>query len=171
MTVQGSFLVFDVVNNSVLFEYNPPEDDISLNNLIDIDGDNELELVFSARTYSPTETYKTYIFSTGVTTSVMEDNNLKALTDYKLMQNFPNPFNPSTTIRYTITSPENISIKIYDVGGQLIKEINEDHTQAGEYNIIWDGKNNFGERVSSGTYFYQLSVGGYVEAKKMILLK
>ena len=67
--------------------------------------------------------------------------------------------------------PENIAIKIYDVSGQLVKEINKEHNQAGEYEVNWDGKNNFGQQVSSGTYFYQLRVGNYSEAKKMILLK
>jgi flagellar hook assembly protein FlgD len=91
--------------------------------------------------------------------------------EFTLQQNYPNPFNPSTTIRYSTTTPGNISIIIYDITGELIKEITREHNQAGEYEIIWNGKNNFGERVSSGAYFYQIVAGDYVEAKKMILLK
>jgi len=91
--------------------------------------------------------------------------------EFNLQQNYPNPFNPSTTIRYSITTPENVSIKIYDIAGKLINEITREHNQAGEYEVIWNGKNNFGERVSSGAYFYQIVAGNYVQAKKMILLK
>ena len=166
-------IVFDVVNNIVLFEFDPPEETVYLDDLIDIDGDGELELVLSANTYSPPlpAIYKTYIFSTGITTSALEENNIHSPKEYKLEQNYPNPFNPSTTIRYSLLGPENISINIYDVSGQLVKEINKEHNQAGEYEVSWDGKNNFGQKVSSGTYFYQLIVGNYSEAKKMILLK
>ena len=91
--------------------------------------------------------------------------------EYSLFQNFPNPFNPNTTIRYSISSPEFVSIKISDVSGQLVKEINKEHNQAGVFEVIWDGTNNLGDRVSSGAYFYQLSVNNLSEAKKMILLK
>ena len=165
-------IVFDLVNNVVLFEFDPPEEDVDLLNCIDIDGDDELELVIETRTgVFPDYIYKTYIFSTGITTSALENNNITSPTKYTLKQNFPNPFNPSTTIRYSLLGPENISIKIYDVSGQLVKEINKEHNQAGEFEVIWDGKNNFSQKVSSGTYFYQLSVGNYNEAKKMILLK
>ncbi|MCW8961014.1 MAG: T9SS type A sorting domain-containing protein, partial [Ignavibacteriaceae bacterium] len=105
----------------------------------------------------------------GYTTTVINDNsNSNTL---QLSQNYPNPFNPSTTIRYSLTSPEKVSIKIYDVSGQLVKEINIEHSQSGEYEVVWDGTNNFNQKVSSGAYFYQISAGEYIEAKKMILLK
>lgn len=88
-----------------------------------------------------------------------------------LEQNYPNPFNPSTTIRYSIPNPGKVSIRIFDIAGQIVKEINLEHFEAGNYEIIWDGKNNFGDKVSSAVYFYQVSTGGFVESKKMILLK
>jgi hypothetical protein len=165
-------VVYDVVNNIVLFEFNPPEETVYFDDLIDIDGDGDLELILAAGTYSPTVTIdKTYIFSTGVATSALEHTYTTPPSKYQLKQNFPNPFNPSTTIRYSLSGPENISIRIYDVSGQLVKEINKEHNQAGEYEVIWDGSNNNGEKISSGIYFYRLSVGNYNEAKKMILIK
>jgi len=164
-----TFMVFDVVNNAILFELSHPGESIHFENLIDIDGDSGVELVLTA--YISSNIYKTYIYSTPIITSVLGESNVHSPKEYRLKQNFPNPFNPSTTIRYSITSPEYVSIKVYDVSGQLVKEITKDHNQAGEYEVVWDGKNKFGKRVSSGTYFYQLSVGDYVEAKKMILLK
>ena len=52
-----------------------------------------------------------------------------------------------------------------------MEEINKEHNQAGEYEVIWDGTNNYQQKVSSGAYFYQITAGEYIEAKKMILLK
>jgi len=91
--------------------------------------------------------------------------------NFRLLQNYPNPFNASTTIRYLISSPENVSVRIFNLSGQLLKEITKKHNQAGEYEIVWYGTNNIGQRVSSGAYYYQLTVGNYIETKKMILLK
>ena len=165
--------IYDLLNSQILFEFDPPEKNASFIDLVDIDGDAILEIVLRGYTgnFPNPDIYKTYIYSTGITTSVLTDNNMLSPNEYRLGQNFPNPFNPSTTIRYTLSGPENISIRIYDVSGQLLKEVNKEHNQAGEYEVIWDGKNSFNEKASSGTYFYQLSVGNYNEAKKMILLK
>lgn len=165
--------IYDLLNSQILFEFNPPEENASFRELIDIDGDGFFEIVFRGYTgnYPNPDIYKTYIYSTGLTTSVVEEIYSTSPSGYQLKQNFPNPFNPSTTIRYSLSGPENISIKIYDVSGQLVKEINKEYNQAGEFEVIWDGKNNFNQKVSSGTYFYQLIVGNYSEAKKMLLLK
>lgn len=165
-------IVFDIVNNILLFEFDPPEGEVELLNCIDIDGDGELELVIETKTgIYPNTIYKTYIYSTGVTTSALDETYFTPTTGYQLKQNFPNPFNPSTTIRYSLSVPEKVSIKIYDVSAQLVKEINKEHNQAGEFEVNWEGKNEVDQKVSSGVYFYQLSVGNYNEAKKMILLK
>jgi FlgD Ig-like domain len=168
-------LIIDVINNTTIFEWT----DASINRaefyvLSDVDGDGSLELVFHTQAGGvPPDPYinKTYVYSTGLTASALEDKNSSSPKEYRLEQNYPNPFNPSTTIRYSISSPEKISVKIYNISGQLIKEIVNEHSQAGEYDVIWDGKNNFGQKVSSGTYFYQLTSRNYIDAKKMILLK
>lgn len=88
-----------------------------------------------------------------------------------LSQNYPNPFNPSTTINYSIDKQNDVKINIYDINGRLIKTLEENDAFPGEHNVIWDGTNTKGERVSSGTYLYQLNAGSTVENKKMILLK
>ena len=92
-------------------------------------------------------------------------------TDFHLFQNFPNPFNPSTTIRYSIVEPGNVSIKIYDVLGREVKTIVNEIKTAGTYSSKWNGNDSFGNKVSSGIYFYRMESGSFVEAKKMILLK
>ncbi|RKY91504.1 MAG: hypothetical protein DRQ01_07605 [Ignavibacteriae bacterium] len=91
--------------------------------------------------------------------------------NFHLYQNFPNPFNPSTTIRYSIVEPGNVSIKIYDVLGREVKTLVNEVKTVGTYSSTWNGYNNFGNKVSSGIYFYRMESGSFIEAKKMILLK
>ena len=88
-----------------------------------------------------------------------------------LSQNFPNPFNPSTTIQYSITSPDKVSIRIYNSLGQEITTVVDEFKQAGDHAVVWNGQDRYGKSVASGTYFYQMQVGDYLSAKKAILVK
>jgi hypothetical protein len=97
---------------------------------------------------------------------------------FELDQNYPNPFNPMTTIRftvngsgYTVHRPLRTTLKIYNVRGQMVRTLVDQEKARGSYTVIWDGKNEKGRQVSSGIYFYRLSVGDESEIKKMILLK
>ena len=94
-------------------------------------------------------------------------------TKYALYQNYPNPFNPSTSIRYFVggDSPAKVSLKIYNVAGQLVKTLVDEEKFSGEYMETWNGKNEDNEEVASGVYFYKLKVSDYVETKRMVLLK
>jgi hypothetical protein len=94
-------------------------------------------------------------------------NNSKSIPDqFKLEQNYPNPFNPSTTIEFSTSVGENVSLKIYNIIGQEIGKLVDEYLTAGGYSFKW----NTAEQ-SSGVYFYQLKAGGFVETKKMVLLK
>jgi hypothetical protein len=89
-----------------------------------------------------------------------------------LSQNYPNPFNPTTTIEYTLKEQANVSLRVYNVAGQLIRTLVEETKTPGEvHTVTWDGRNDAGQSVSSGVYFYKLVAGGYVQTKKMVLLK
>lgn len=90
--------------------------------------------------------------------------------DFSLFQNYPNPFNPSTHIEYSIPSRGNVLIKIYNSAGQLIRTLVNQEMEAGSHITTWDGKNDGGELVASGSYFYQVQVGEFASTKKMILL-
>lgn len=91
---------------------------------------------------------------------------------YSLSQNYPNPFNPTTLINYNIPNAGKVSLAIYDVLGKKVSELVNTFQQAGSYNVTWDGTNQFGTKVTSGAYFYQLKTdNGFIETKKMILLK
>jgi hypothetical protein len=86
---------------------------------------------------------------------------------------YPNPFNPTTTIRYSIASAGHVSLRIYNAAGQLVRTlVDEKQAPVAEgFNVTWDGTDNHGQGVSSGVYFYKLSAKEYGETKKMVLLK
>jgi len=93
---------------------------------------------------------------------------------FSLCQNFPNPFNPSTSISFDI--PENrapsVSLKVFNVRGQLVKQlVNSSVRQSGRYTVFWDGNDQNGMSVPSGVYFYRLTAGEYNAVRKMVLLK
>lgn len=101
-----------------------------------------------------------------LTTDVVTPN------DYKLKQNYPNPFNPTTTIRFTLPVNKEISLVVYDILGREVKTlINSKQRQKGSYEVTWDGTNNFGNKVASGTYIYRLEYGNFTKSKKMIFMK
>lgn len=90
---------------------------------------------------------------------------------YSLEQNYPNPFNPETIISYSIPKQSRVQIKIYDVTGKEIRTLIDEERSAGKYNILWDSRNNLGERVSSGIYIYKIIANNFVQSKKMVLAK
>jgi flagellar hook assembly protein FlgD len=92
-------------------------------------------------------------------------------TKYALHPNFPNPFNPSTTIKYDLKEAGKVSLKIYNVLGQEVRTLVSGAQTAGFKNIAWDGRNNAGQAVSSGIYVYRLETSGFVKSRKMMLIK
>jgi hypothetical protein len=93
-----------------------------------------------------------------------------APSSYGLKQNFPNPFNPSTTIGYTLSEAGPVKLNIYDISGKLVRTINES-ASAGSHHYIWNGLNDNGDKLSSGMYIYQLETKSFKESKKMLMLK
>jgi hypothetical protein len=98
-------------------------------------------------------------------------------TSFALHNNYPNPFNPTTTIKYQIPENARVKIVIYNMLGQLVKTIVDEAEEAGYYSVQWDGKNEYGVNVTSGVYVYRISAvqdgksGSFVAAKKMSLVK
>ncbi|TVL95606.1 MAG: hypothetical protein CV087_24230, partial [Candidatus Brocadia sp. WS118] len=103
---------------------------------------------------------------------IMENNNNDFLpTEFELV-NYPNPFNPTTTIRYTLPGAAAVTLEIYTVTGQRVHTLVSRRQQPGEYSAVWDGRNNHGHAVSSGVYIYRLQAGDeYVQSRKMVLLR
>jgi predicted CXXCH cytochrome family protein len=92
-------------------------------------------------------------------------------TEFALNQNFPNPFNPSTTITFSVPAKQAVRLDVFDIVGRLVKTIVDKELDAGNYRLIWDGKGRTGESVASGVYLYRLQAGAYSAMKKMIMLK
>ena len=90
---------------------------------------------------------------------------------YTLYQNYPNPFNPATKIEYSVQQAGHVTIKVYNLRGEIVRTLVDEQRSMGEYAAVWDGKNDRGSGVASGQYFYQLSVGNFVTSKKLLLLK
>ena len=91
--------------------------------------------------------------------------------NYKLKQNYPNPFNPKTTITYQLPNSADVSLKIYNINGQLVRTLVKDNLESGTYSILWDGNDDSGKTLASGIYLYKLEANDYSESHKMILLK
>jgi len=91
--------------------------------------------------------------------------------EYALMQNYPNPFNPQTTIRYHLPQADNVRLTIYNITGQRIKTLVNEKQSAGSYAVQWNGRDQNGSLAASGVYLYQLKAGGYIQNRKLILLR
>lgn len=103
---------------------------------------------------------------------------LELLTPNKtaLLPNYPNPFNPETWIPFQLEIPTEVTLHIYSNDGQLVRTLTLGHRSAGIYRspdraAYWDGKNELGEAVASGIYFYTLSAGKYTATRRMVIRK
>lgn len=85
--------------------------------------------------------------------------------------NYPNPFNPETTISYSLKQGENVKIEVYNIKGQLVRTLVNEEQAAGNHKVVWTGVDNNNRPVSSGVYFYKMTAGKYSSSKKMILMK
>ena len=89
----------------------------------------------------------------------------------QLNNNYPNPFNPVTKISFSIVETGNVTLKVYNLRGQLIKTLVEEVRETGNYSTIWNGTDDSGKLVTSGVYFYKMKANNYTATKKMILMK
>ena len=91
--------------------------------------------------------------------------------NYSLSQNFPNPFNPSTTLKYSLKTAGHVRLDIYNVLGQNVRTLVDEYQDANNYTTIWDGCDNNGNVAASGIYMYRIKSGDFTEIKKMVLMK
>jgi hypothetical protein len=90
---------------------------------------------------------------------------------YVLENNFPNPFNPATNIRYGVPRRSYVTLAVFDILGRKIRTLVAGESLEGTFTVRWDGRDDDGRNISSGVYFYRMTAGSYVMSKKMILLK
>ncbi|MFC1898291.1 FG-GAP-like repeat-containing protein [Candidatus Cloacimonadota bacterium] len=138
----------------------------------DFDNNQYKDIVFSA--HIDNEPYIGLVFNNGDGSFQNEPvnayNELISNNDV-LLTNYPNPFNPSTTIEFSIQIDSNIELSVYNIKGQNIKTIVNNEFTKGSHSIIWNGNDDSGNSVSSGIYFYKLKSGNFEKTKKMLLLK
>jgi hypothetical protein len=89
----------------------------------------------------------------------------------RLEPNFPNPFNPTTTIRFSLEGPQHATLRIYDVSGRLIRTLVDTKLPSGRHEVLWNGQNERGEQVASGVYLYRLVLPDFIETQRMVLLR
>ncbi len=88
-----------------------------------------------------------------------------------LYKNFPNPFNPTTIIKYSLKENRHTKLVIYNSLGQVIRTLVNEKQDVGTHNVQWDGKSDNGQQVSSGLYFYRLKTGSFVKTRRMMLIE
>jgi len=92
--------------------------------------------------------------------------------NWELSQNYPNPFNPSTTIQFSLPEPGLVSLHIYNMKGELVNTLlNRESYNWGHYQLVWDGRNQYGATVASGVYFYRMQSDDFIKTRKMTLIR
>ncbi len=124
------------------------------------------------------EYYVTAVYTDGgesdpSNTVSVEDNNNNTTTPKftELSGNYPNPFNPVTTINYSLNEKSDVTVEVFNLKGQLVRTLVNETKDAGNHEVQWTGDDNNGKNVGSGVYFYKMRAGRYTATKKMILLK
>ena len=108
--------------------------------------------------------------SLGIVTDVEMDP-LPIPKTFELSQNFPNPFNPSTEIRFSLPKESAVKILVFDMMGRLVTTLVDQRLAAGGHRITWNGRDHSGQAVSSGVYFYHMQTEGFTATKKMVMIK
>ena len=99
---------------------------------------------------------------------------LKVPAEYSLSQNYPNPFNPTTSIQYSVVSDQSrphLTLKIFNLLGQEVRTLVDGAKEPGYHTVTWDGRDDSGQEVASGVYFYRLTAGNFADTKRMVLMK
>jgi outer membrane protein assembly factor BamB len=158
----GTFYCISGKGDSLLFSHTFTGDRInSVNVMPSIDGNFSFELL------AGTKNGLVNCFSGGVDTNSTNISSINSLpVGFQLFQNYPNPFNPATNIQFSLGSDQLVTLKIYDILGSEITTLVDERKSQGNYTIIWDAS-----EFPSGVYFYRLQAGGFIEVKKMIILK
>jgi hypothetical protein len=130
-------------------------------------GDYTVTLTSSNEYNEDTEIKENYIH---VTEGVSSDEDIIPIAS-QLIGNYPNPFNPTTTIKFTTANTVNTKIVIYNIKGQKVKTLANNRFNAGTHQVLWNGKDENGKPVTSGIYFYKMNSGKFISTKKMILMK
>ncbi len=106
-----------------------------------------------------------------VLVGIEEEGKTGLPSQFTLFQNHPNPFNPYTDIRYALPKGSYVNLVVYNILGQKVKTLVDKNQRGGFHTVRWDGKNQRGQQVGTGIYFYKIEAGSFTQTKKMLLLK
>lgn len=101
--------------------------------------------------------------------AIEEQNDISPSAGYRLSDNYPNPFNPETTIEYELSTAGSVRLEVYNLLGQKIKTLVDQNQVAGAYRVAWNGNNEFGEQMASGIYLYRIATNEFQATKRMLL--
>ena len=142
-------------------------------NIYDLFGNNSNDLLIGVEDVEQTPRIKSYYYNNNTLSGIQEPPaNEPVITSFNLNQNFPNPFNSITTIKYQVSKSVLVNLIIYDLTGkEVIRLIDNQNVNPGEHQVTWSGNDQTGKEVSSGIYIYVLTAGKYKQARKMVVLK
>lgn len=132
----------------------------------DVDGDGDMDVLSAYR-----DDDKIFLHENLSSVTSVRFEALDVPEQFVLYNNYPNPFNPTTTITYDLPEAANVVLKIYNLLGQEVRTLLNTQQQRGVKSVVWDGRNALGVKVSSGIFVYRLQAGALVKTKKMILLR
>jgi len=139
---------------------------------------NPVHVYTAINTYTVTLTVKDNGNATAMTTQSVQITNLVGIASeiaipekYELSQNFPNPFNPMTTIRYALPEKSNVRLTIYNMLGKEVRTLVNGVEEAGYKSVIWDGLDQYGRSLSTGVYIYRIQAGDFTQTRKMVFMK
>ena len=152
------------------------------NNLIVSKGDSGrgAEYIYSDENGSPFDYYKLESISLDgqtesygpIAVSFLGDVESKVVPKkFDLFANYPNPFNPSTMIRFEVPATAHVKIRLYDVTGRLVRTLLDETRDAGTFEVEWDGRNGVGDCVPAGLYFCKMTAGDFTGVQRMLLVK
>jgi len=129
------------------------------------------EIVVFAQNDYLKEVYQTARIKITDIPTAIDDEVAGLPTEFQLAQNYPNPFNANTTISYSLEKSSEVELTVYDLAGRRVASLYNGAQNTGNYQVVWNGINDDGVVVSSGIYFYRLTVGGQSFSRQMMLLK
>ncbi len=165
-----AFKIFNIVTGATVFQRDDAGYSYGYPTIWDADDDGIYECTFVRYDYASGADYINQVFQTGAPASARNGAPIPRQVD--LRQNYPNPFNPSTRIDYALSTPADVRLDISNVLGQRVQSVGAGSQTAGMHSMLWNGRDERGDSVPSGTYFYRLITDGQPQAsRKMVLVR